>query len=201
MVVASMRISFAFFGSMRSMVVRVAPKEPKHGNNSATDEHEQHFGPLVLAFVELSHDDLAASDVNKCTTGETQECNVDDFVAFCDLHADNDPQRRNERKNSQEEEHLLKCEASPGESGTKGDSSGRFVDYNAKGKLECLFDGSLQAEGNALEESVHADGEHEDYGRRLADSSSRFFGFVSLSVGLSHFVIDDLVFLSLWQST
>ena len=131
MIVASMRIGFALLSAMCSMVVRVALKEPKYGNSGASGEHEQHFGPLVLPFVELSHDDLAASDVDESTTGETQECDVDYFVAFCDLHADNDPQWRNDRKNSQEDQNLLKCESSPGESGTKGDSSGRFVDYNA----------------------------------------------------------------------
>ena len=94
---ASMWVSFAFLStmpSMSSMVVRVASKDPKNGDGKAAGEHEQHFGPLVLPFVELSNNDLAASDVNESAARKTLEYSVDYCVAFCDLHANNDPHRR-----------------------------------------------------------------------------------------------------------
>ena len=208
MVMTGMGVGFGAFlvtvRPVRPMVVRVAPQEPQHGDNGATGEHEQHFGPLVLSFVELGHDDLTAGDVDEGTARETQECNVDHFVAFGDLHPDYDPQRRNKRKNSKEEQDLLKREASPGKRRTERDSSGRFVDYNAYCKLECLFDGGLEAECDAFKEGVNADGENEDNGGRLADSLPHLFRLIGFGFVWANFVaIDDLLVVRLrllWQS-
>ena len=107
------------FVSFLTSVMMVLAKEPENRNNRAAKKYKEHLRPLVASLVELCRDDLTAGDVDECSTGKTQEDDVDNGVAFRNRHADQNTNGRSQGKYSQEDADLAESEARPRECATE----------------------------------------------------------------------------------
>ena len=152
------------------IAVAVLAKEPEAGDDDAAEDDEQHFGPLVLAFVELGDDDFAAGHVDEGAARDAQEHHVDQFVALRDRHPNDDAKRGDEGENDQEEGDLFEGVAGVCEGAAERNGSGRLVDEDSCGQLPRRPNLGLQAEGDPLEEGVGTQGQDQDDSRSLADT-------------------------------
>lgn len=110
-------IDTAFF-----FFVAVLAEEPEQGDDGATQNDQQHLCPLVVSFVELANDDLAAGDVNKSASRNAQENDIDNCVAFGDKNANDDSNGSNQSLNKEEEHDLSGSVASARESSSNRNS-------------------------------------------------------------------------------
>ena len=97
--------------------VRVSTEEPKTGDNCATKKDEKHLQPLFVTLVELGHNNLAASHIDKGAARKTQECYINKLVAVGNAHSNEDTKGRHDGKDRQEKDNLLSvvacsCESS-----------------------------------------------------------------------------------------
>ena len=107
------------FVSILAAMMVVLAEEPENRNNRAAKKYKEHLRPLVTSLVELRRDDLTAGDVDECSTGKTQEDDVDNGVAFRNRHADQNTNGRSQGKDSQEDANLAESEARPRECATE----------------------------------------------------------------------------------
>ena len=82
--------------------VRMLTEEPKTGNDSATEQDEEHLNPLVMTFVKLCNNDLTAGDINESTSRYSEEGDVNELVAVGNLHANNNADWCNDWENTEE---------------------------------------------------------------------------------------------------
>ena len=94
------------------LAVRVLAEEPENCDYDSTEGDEEHLSPLQLAFVELCHNDLAASNVDKCASRNAQEGDIYDRVALLNRHSDGDADGSDDREDGKEQDDLFQAVAS-----------------------------------------------------------------------------------------